>query len=72
MTDNNDIESLSFEAALHKLEDVVKSLEDDALPLDEAVTAFELGNKLRTHCEKKLKEAKIKIEEVENQQNITE
>lgn len=61
---DEEILNLSFEEALGHLEAVVKALEQGDLPLDDAVVAFELGNKLKRRCEGKLQEAKLKIEKV--------
>ncbi|MDR1207962.1 MAG: exodeoxyribonuclease VII small subunit [Holosporales bacterium] len=61
---DEEILNLSFEEALGRLEAVVKALEQGDLPLDDAVVAFELGNKLKRRCEGKLQEAKLKIEKV--------
>lgn len=62
--DREAIAALSFEEALARLERIVASLEQGNLPLGEAVFVFEEGNLLRQHCEKKLSEAKLKIEKV--------
>ncbi|MDR3285531.1 MAG: exodeoxyribonuclease VII small subunit [Holosporales bacterium] len=70
MIDGNiKFDELSFEEALTKLEEVVKLLESGGLPLDKAVKIFEQGNKLRICCEKKLSEAKLKIENILTQQS---
>ncbi|MDR0631189.1 MAG: exodeoxyribonuclease VII small subunit [Holosporales bacterium] len=61
---DEEITNLSFENALERLEAVVKALEQGDLPLEEAVVAFEFGNKLKRRCESKLQEAKLKIEKV--------
>jgi exodeoxyribonuclease VII small subunit len=63
-SDANSIEALSFEELLAQLESVVKSLESGNLSLDSAVEFFEKGSKLQACCEKKLAEAKIRIEKV--------
>ncbi|MDR1365447.1 MAG: exodeoxyribonuclease VII small subunit [Holosporales bacterium] len=57
MTDN-----LTFEQAIVELEEIVKALECGKMPLDEAVKAFERGSELREFCERKLKDAQLKIE----------
>lgn len=58
------IEQLSFEQALGKLEEIVAALDRGQLPLEESVHLFEQGNLLRIHCEKKLAEAKLRIDKV--------
>ena len=67
MTENretNDIGTMSFEAALKELEDIVKQLEGGRADLDEAIAKFERGTRLKEHCESKLREAKAKVERI--------
>lgn len=65
----NNAEELSFEMAMQQLEELVKQLENIRLPLEEAITAFEKGAKLKQHCEKKLTEAKLRIEQIQGSQS---
>lgn len=58
------IADLSFEAALAELEQLVKQLEDGKAKLDDALTAYERGSLLKQHCERKLREAQLKIEQI--------
>lgn len=60
-----DIARMSFEDALGELEEIVRELEDGRIKLDEAIAAYERGAKLKTHCEKKLAEAKAKVEKIQ-------
>ena len=55
---------MKFEQALGDLEELVKSLENGQLPLEDAIQAFEKGVALKTVCEEKLKQAQLKIEKV--------
>lgn len=59
-----DIDNLSFEDALAELRRIVERLEQGETKLDEAIQAYERGAKLKAHCEKKLREAEAKIEQV--------
>jgi exodeoxyribonuclease VII small subunit len=52
----------SFEVSLAQLEKTVTSLEEGNLTLDEAIKAFEKGSQLSKQCEKRLEEARKKIE----------
>lgn len=61
---DNDIEKMTFEQALSKLEDIVKELEDEKIPLEDSIRKFEMGVKLSSHCLAKLNEAEKKIEEL--------
>ena len=58
------IEPQSFEEGMTELESLVKTLEDGRMPLEKAIAAFDRGNYLRKFCEDKLKQAKLKIEEI--------
>ncbi len=53
---------LKFEAALSRLEEVVKSLENGDLPLEESLKVFEEGVRLSKSCAKMLEEAERKVE----------
>ena len=52
----------SFEASLHRLEQIVKKLEAGELALDDALKLFEEGINLSQQCQKQLEEAENKVE----------
>ena len=52
----------SFEASLHRLEQIVKKLEAGELVLDDALKLFEEGINLSQQCQKQLEEAENKVE----------
>lgn len=58
------IEDMSFEEALKELENSVKKIDQGNESLDASIEAFERGTLLKAHCEKKLQEAKLKIEKI--------
>lgn len=62
---NNDIEvkseEMRFEAALARLEQIVKSLEDGSAPLDSSLELFEEGVKLVRNCNSKLDAARRRV-----------
>ena len=58
------IEKLSFEEALGELESLVRRLEEVKCPLDEAIKTFERGIGLKNHCDTKLKNARLKVEQI--------
>jgi exodeoxyribonuclease VII small subunit len=60
---------LSFEAALSKLEGIVESMETGEVPLADLLARFEEGNKLLKHCETRLKEAELKIEQLKKERD---
>ena len=53
---------VKFEEALKKLEKIVSDLENGDIPLEESMSKYEAGVKLVRLCQKKLNEAKKKIE----------
>lgn len=55
---------LSFEEALRKLEDIVRKLESGDVPLDQSIELYSQGEKLRTHCQKRLEAAQAKVEKI--------
>jgi exodeoxyribonuclease VII small subunit len=58
------IESMSFEDSLSELEAIVRRLEEGKTNLEEAMGAYERGAALRAHCEKKLKDARLRVEQI--------
>jgi exodeoxyribonuclease VII small subunit len=57
-----DIAGLSFEDALAELDRIVRGLEGGQQKLEDAITAYERGAKLRQHCEAKLAEAEQRVQ----------
>jgi exodeoxyribonuclease VII small subunit len=66
--ENKDLK-LSFETALTKLEAIVESMESGDVPLADLLAKFEEGNTLLRHCEKRLKEAELKIEQLKKERD---
>lgn len=58
------VESLSFEAALHELETIVARLEQGEVDLEESIHLYERGQALKAHCEKQLKAAESRLEKI--------
>jgi exodeoxyribonuclease VII small subunit len=68
----NDIQGMSFEQAMGELESLVRRLEEGRLSLEEAIHSYERGTALRSHCEAKLRSAKMKVEQVLAEQNVSQ
>ena len=72
---NNDqlLNGMSFEEAMKELEKLVDSLDKGDVSLDEAISAYDRGSKLKDYCQKKLEEAKMKVETIQSSEgaNIT-
>ena len=65
MTDTPaDINRMPFEAALAELEGIVAKLEQGAVPLEESIKIYERGEALKSHCDKLLKNAEMRIEKI--------
>jgi exodeoxyribonuclease VII small subunit len=64
MAEQGDIGSLSFEAALARLEDIVRTLEKGEAPLDQSIELYQEGERLKRHCEARLKDAQARIEQI--------
>ena len=62
--EKGDIEGLSFEAALAELEQIVRALEQGAEPLDKSIELYQRGDRLKRHCEARLKAAQAKIDQI--------
>jgi exodeoxyribonuclease VII small subunit len=54
----------SFEEALKALEEIVRKLESGEASLDESITLYEQGHKLRAQCQARLDAAQAKIEQI--------
>jgi exodeoxyribonuclease VII small subunit len=60
-----DVDMLSFEAALKRLEEIVRKLESGEASLDEAIALYGEGDRLKQQCEARLQAAQAKIEQIQ-------
>lgn len=58
------IGEMSFEEAIGALEKLVTDLDSGNVPLEQSVELYERGAALKAHCEARLKEAEMKIQEI--------
>lgn len=56
------VDELSFEEAMAELEAIVDRLDRGEIPLEASIAAYERGTRLRRHCERKLGEAKLRVD----------
>jgi len=63
-----DVGSLSFEAALKQLEEIVTKLERGDVPLEESIAIYERGEALKKHCEALLARAEERVEKIRSQE----
>ena len=61
---NDDVKTMSFEAALGELEKIVGTLESGKAPLAESIEIYARGEALKSHCEALLKAAEARIEKI--------
>ena len=54
-------QELNFESAIVRLEQIVRSLENGSVPLDDALSLFEEGIRLVKLCNEKLTDAESRI-----------
>lgn len=57
-------EALTFEQALRGLEEIVKRLESGDVPLDDSISLYEEGERLRKLCQARLDAAQARIERI--------
>ena len=55
-------EQLTFEAALQKLEEIVRALEGEGLTLEESLARYQEGVRLVRLCRQRLKEVEGKLQ----------
>ena len=67
---NDVLDKLTFEEAMRELEKLVDSLDKGEVSLDEAIAAYDRGSQLKDYCQKKLQEAKMKIETIQSSDNV--
>ena len=70
MLTEDEIKELKFEEGLKKLEELVTQLDNGDLSLEESISYYEFGIKLKNHCEKLLKTAELKILKVSDKEKI--
>ena len=63
-SENKQIDNLSFEESLAELNEIVSMLDNSETSLDKSIALYERGLLLKRHCEKKLKNAELKIKKV--------
>lgn len=67
--DDDEIRELSFEEALRRLETIVGKLESGQASLEDSIGLYEEGQRLKRHCDDKLKAASERIERIQIGQN---
>jgi exodeoxyribonuclease VII small subunit len=67
-TDQAPLAGLKFEAAVAELEEIVQTMENGKLELEDSLTAYRRGMALMRHCQELLAAAETRIQVLENEQ----
>lgn len=63
-TDVPAVGTMTFEAALRELEEIVTRLEQGQVDLEDSIALYERGQALKAHCSGKLKSAESRLEKL--------
>ena len=63
---NDPLEKMTFEDAMKAVSYTHLTLPKGDVSLDEAIAAYDRGSQLKDHCQKKLNEAKMKVETIQS------
>ena len=58
----------SFENSMKQLEEIVEKIESGGANLEESISLYEKGIELKKFCEKRLKEAELKIKKIKSEE----
>ncbi len=61
---SQNVDEMSFEAALKELESIVSRLEQGEVDLEDSIALYERGQTLKAHCDGKLKAAESRLEKI--------
>ena len=64
MSDQNDINTLTFESAMKELESIVEQLEKGNVELERSIEIYARGEALKKRCEDLLKSAEERIQKI--------
>ena len=59
-----EINKLSFEKAMEELSEIVENIESGNIDLEKSIEYYTRGSHLKSHCQKKLDEAILKLDEI--------
>jgi exodeoxyribonuclease VII small subunit len=66
------MKNISFEEAMERMEEIIKSLEGGELELDKSLEIFEEGIKMYRYCTKKLEEMEGRVKVIMQQEDALE
>ncbi len=62
----------TYEEAIKRLEEIVRRLEDENIPLEESLACFQEGIRLSRYCREKLAEIEFKVEHLLKEEQLLE
>jgi len=62
LSDNNKEKEPTYEEAIKRLEEIVRRLEDENIPLEESLACFQEGIRLSRYCREKLAQIEFQVE----------
>ena len=65
MSASKPIEKMTFEEAMHQMQEIVETMRRGELSLEDSVEAYRRGKALSAHCEALLKEASEVVKKIE-------
>ena len=72
MTENNEIQNLSYEQAITELDTIINNIENNSVKLTDSISLYEKGTELKKHCENILNTAKLKVDKLQINNNDVE
>ena len=65
MTNNTEINKLTYEQSFEELQTLITALEEGEMPLEETLKLYERGQALFTRCQELLEQAELKVQELD-------
>lgn len=63
---------MTFEQSMNRLDEIISSLDNEKLPLDEALELYKEGISLSAECKKALESAKAQVKILDESKNAEE
>lgn len=58
------MKDLTYEQAIHRLEEIIEKLENNEIPLEDSISLFQEGIELSRYCDDKLKNIQDKVAKI--------
>lgn len=70
MTENTEIQNLTYEQAITELDTIINNIENNNVKLNDSISLYERGTKLKKHCENILNTAKLTVDKLQINNNV--